>query len=145
MSGTPRILTVFPPNFAEINRAFKTHDREVIYAFGDTIYNPRRIKIPPYLIAHERVHLGRQLVFDGGAPEWWRRYIDDPKFRLDEELPAHIAEYQQICSVAADAPAVMAKALDRIATRLASPLYGNLVGVAEAKERIAYAGKVAAR
>jgi hypothetical protein len=115
------VLHLFPPNYAAINRAFKVRGKPVIFCYGDTIYNPGRIKVPPRLHAHEEVHSRHQAMF--GDPEvWWQRYIADPEFRLFEEIPAHRAEYR-----------VAPELLEEIATRLCSPLYGSLVDFEKAR------------
>lgn len=112
-----KVLTLFPPNYREVNAAFNIRGKGVIFAWGDTIYNPSRVKIPPELIAHETVHGLRQ---NGDPAGWWKRYIADPAFRLDEEIPAHQAEYR------------VSGKLDAIAARLSGPLYGNLISLDKA-------------
>jgi hypothetical protein len=107
-----KVINLFPPNWREINAAFNVRGKPVIYCYGDAIYNPQRISVGPDLLAHERVHSLRQ----GRHPDmWWRRYIADVEFRLQEEIPAHRAEL----GVSGD--------LDKIARRLAGPLYGSLI------------------
>jgi hypothetical protein len=80
-----------PPMLEEITKVFPNRPAGVIYAFGDTIYNPGNLPLARPLIAHESVHGKRQM--DSGGPDlWWRRYLDDKQFRFDEELRAHVAE-----------------------------------------------------
>jgi hypothetical protein len=123
-----RVLNLFPPNYRKINDKFRVRGKPIIFAYGSTIYNPGRITIPPQLIAHEEVHMVRQ----GGNPEaWWDRYINDPEFRLAEEIPAHVAEYRAL-AYRYDAD----KQLDRIAQRLASPLYGSMIPQDKARKVI---------
>lgn len=141
MSGQPRVLTTLPPNFKEINAAFNVRGKPVIFAYGDTIHNPGGIKLAPHLMAHEKVHLSRQ---DGAPAAWWRRYIADPEFRLAEEIPAHAAEYRHFRATI-PAGARLADILQTIAHRLASPLYGSMVGIDEAKRLIAHGEEGAAR
>lgn len=117
-----KVLTLFPPNYAEINRAFKIRGKHVIFAYGDIIYNPSRIVIPPELLAHEAVHGARQ---NGNPAAWWDRYITDSHFRLEEEIPAHQAEYQ------------VSRQLKAIAERLSGPLYGNLISFDKAVSMLA--------
>lgn len=113
-----RILHTLPPNFAAINKAFNVRGKPVIFCYGSVIHNPSRIDVRPELIAHEMVHSTQQ----GGDPKtWWERYIDDPCFRLDQEIGAHCAEYRSCHERGLD------KMLDKIAKRLASPMYGNLI------------------
>lgn len=131
MSG--KTLYLFPPNYHDINRAFDVRGKPIIFAYGDTIYNPSRIKLPPQLIAHEAVHQARQ----GNNPRgWWERYIAEPAFRLDEEIPAHIAEYK-VMADRADCEIY----LFRIAGRLASPLYGSLISAERARAVILHGAK----
>jgi hypothetical protein len=122
-----RVLHLFPPNYRKIVEQFDVRGKSVIFAYGSAIYNPSRVPIPPELERHEQVHLTRQ----GGDPEaWWDKYIADPAFRLAEEIPAHAAEYQ------ATLAHYRTQALDDIATKLASPLYGSLITFADAREAI---------
>lgn len=44
------------------------------------------------LVAHESVHLERQAQM--GVEIWWDRYLNDEKFRFNEELLAYKAQYQ---------------------------------------------------
>ena len=111
-----KVLHLFPPNYRQINQAFNIRGKPVIFCYGDTIYNPSRIDVPPCLIAHETVHSRQQ----GSDPDgWWRRYIDDLEFRLREEVEAHRAEYEHLGQTQ--------KHLDDIARRLSSQIYGRLV------------------
>ena len=60
-------------------------------AYNGCIYNPSGKIIPPALIAHEEVHLKRQVMH--GADIWWDHYLRDSAFRYHEELLAHVAEF----------------------------------------------------
>lgn len=123
-----RVLTTFPPNWRDIQATFNVRGKPVIFCYGDTIYNPQRIKIPPELMVHEAVHSHRQ----GEDPKgWWHRYITEHVFRFEEELPAHRAEYQDLCRRVDSR-----QALPLVAKKLASPLYGSLVSVDDAARLI---------
>lgn len=107
---------------------------DVIFAFGTVIYRPNICAgLSPPLMAHETVHCDRQMLYPGGVNAWWERYLIDPQFRLDEEVPAHKAElaalWQKVKS-----PSMRAHWLSRLAARLSGKLYGNLITVAEAKK-----------
>jgi hypothetical protein len=130
-----RVVAARPPLFAEIDAAFHIEGKGVTFAFGDVIYNPHGANVTPELMAHEKVHGARQ---GGDVEGWWRRYIADPQFRFDEELPAHIAEYRAFCAnnTAGQARNARRMALHHIAARLASPLYGRLVSYDEARRLI---------
>lgn len=108
-----------PPNFDKILTAFPHANRHgVIFAYGDTIYNPSGIVIPPPLVAHEEVHGRRQT-----SPEkWWLSYIADPEFRYNEELYAHAAELLAFKKIITDRNQ-RAKLMMTTAQRLLAPLY----------------------
>lgn len=110
----------------------------VIFSWGDAIYNPTGAKINKELHAHEEVHSGRQGKTDNDITLWWRRYMSEPLFRYREELPAHIAEYQAYCKRHGSG---RVQFLDKVAERLASPLYGNIVTYAAARDAIIMGGK----
>lgn len=117
-----------PPNFERIVAAFpKATDKGVIFAYGDTIYNPSGVNVPPALLAHEEVHGQRQQSV-GYAPNrlnadvWWEKYITDPEFRYYEELPAHAAEYKAQLRHVKDRNDRAKLALST-AQRLLAPLY----------------------
>lgn len=131
-----RVVTANPPMFAEIDAVFHIAGRPVLFSWGDVVYNPMSAEFPPCLVWHEAVHGARQLAYRGGTVAWWTRYLVDPQFRYDEELPAHAAEYRWF---ATNKPGAKRDALWRIARRLCGPLYGNIVPYSQAKAAIAAA------
>ena len=128
-----------PPNYEVIVAVFPGAALPgVIFAYGDRIYAPgaggrlRPFMLPPELHAHEAVHIERQ----AGRPEpWWEKYLADPRFRLEEELLAHRAEYWAYCARHPNR-AKQAQALEGIARKLAAPLYGALVSVEDARKAV---------
>lgn len=138
------IVKGYPPLIDKIDAAFNVRGKPVIFSWGDVIYAPHSDSVSKALQMHEAVHGERQKVFvdaDGerGISAWWMRYIADPKFRLDEEIPAHRAEYRWH---AAQPNANEARVgwrslahfhLHHIGSRLSSPLYGSLISLGEAK------------
>jgi hypothetical protein len=129
-----RVECARPPLFDEIDAAFKIAGKPVIFAWGDVIYNPCRIEITPELFTHEAVHHRQQR--EGGGPEtWWRRYIADEAFRLEQEIPAHAAEYAAFCQTHLKGNARNQRRLyfHSVASRLSSPLYGGLIRYEEAR------------
>ena len=85
-------LNKFPPNIGAICKAFELGDgAQIFFAYAPDIYNPSGVDMPRWIVEHERVHIARQ----GDNPAaWWDRYIADPEFRYDEELWAHVREYE---------------------------------------------------
>lgn len=132
-----RVLYEKPPIYEAAIAVFPVENKDVIYAYGDRIYRPFHCGgLSRALLAHEGVHCDRQTRYDGGVEAWWKRYLDDPAFRLDEEVPAHYAELKVLQSKAKSA-SMVAHYLSVIAARLASPMYGGMVSIAEAKKLLA--------
>lgn len=126
-----QILNSYPPNYNEISQRFVLPPRTV-FTWGDKIYNPDGIMITKDLRAHEEVHMRQQ----GSSPEgWWRRYLDDDLFRLDQEREAYGRQYQYICSTNLN-PNYRWKVLTALAMFLASPMYGNITTLGAAMEMI---------
>lgn len=127
-----KIVIDYPPMMDEIHVVMGTRGQAILYAWGDTIYNPMGTKIPIQLYIHEQVHEKQQ----AGKPElWWKSYLASPKFRLDMELPAHRAEYVAYCRLGNNRRARRIY-LNGIARRLSGPLYGGLISRKKAKELI---------
>lgn len=121
-----------PPNFDAIVKAFPAAAREgVIFTHGDTVYVNGEPLLPPQLKAHEAVHVNQQQ--RTGTDRWWELYLAEPEFRYEQELIAHRAEYRTLKHLDRN---YAARSLNFIASRLASPLYGSVVTVSQAKRAI---------
>lgn len=133
------ILIERPPIYDQIVAVFpEATSYGVIFSWGDKIYNPSDGPIPPPILAHEAIHGDRQLKppqglevdspaqKDNWVQMWWEMYLFDPKFRLDEEVPAHIEEYKVYKQLVKDREQ-RARYLHRLALRLAGPLYNNML------------------
>jgi hypothetical protein len=127
-----QVVFTFPPRYKELDARFQVRGRPVIFTFGLVVHNPGRIKISPELMVHEGVHSKRQ---GADVDGWWTDYIADPLFRLCEEMPAHIAEYADVCNRFSIHKAQQ-RALHLIAARISGPLYGGMIDYREARERI---------
>jgi hypothetical protein len=113
------IIIDHPPNFEAIKAAFpKSENPGVLFAFDGDVYNPSGIVVPPALIAHEEVHLHRQI--RNGAYDWWGHYIHDSEFRYYEELLAHVAEFKMQRTRDRN---FVARLMVHTALRLVAPLY----------------------
>jgi hypothetical protein len=130
-----KVKVARPPMWDEIDAAFHVAGKAVIFAWGDTIFNPMGGPISPALMAHEAVHGKRQGPF---VEDWWHDYIVSPEFRLAEEIPAHQAEYREFCRLNTQGNARNSRRLylHHVASRLASPLYGRLVTYDAARKLI---------
>ena len=127
------IVTDFPPIYNEIAAVFRIHERrDVVFSFGSKLYNPYALVLPGQIIAHEAVHGERQGEDGNGILSWWKRYMEDKGFRFVEELHAHRAEYRWLMENGNRKQ--RRSALKEVAGRLASPMYGRMVDVREAKQ-----------
>lgn len=128
-----RIERSRPPNWDAVIVAFphvlRTHG--VLFAWGDTIFNPDGVQVSAITHAHEEEHSVRQAKL-GSVEVWWDHYIKDPAFRFGEELPAHQVEYAKAYQDARHRNERRFY-LNQIAGRLAGPLYGRLVNIDTAK------------
>lgn len=128
-----KIIEQFPPNIKEIRERFELSGKE-IFTYGKNVYNPNGTELSEPLKAHEMIHMKQQ----GRNPrKWWDKYFDDVVFRFDQELEAHIKEYQVYCQLT---PSDSHKRvyLAFIAVRLSSKMYGNMCTATEAKKAILY-------
>jgi hypothetical protein len=134
-----KIVAARPPNYDEVVARFPVASRPgTLFAHGDTIYSPSGPSVSPELIAHEEVHATQQSMCVGGVAVWWARYLSEPRFRFDQEVPAHQAEYAWLCTNhdARGSRKTRRFWLSRLAKRLSGPLYGGLVTFAEARRLI---------
>ncbi len=127
-----RELFFYPPNYKELNEKFKIRGKPVIFAWGNILYNPSKVKLTPELLAHEAAHGERQLAV---IPDtWWRKYCDSSTFRLEEELIGHKAEYAKARENMQGGQ--LDAYLKLIAMRLSSPLYGKMIDMNQALKLI---------
>lgn len=82
----------YPPNIDRI-RQFLNPPTGALFAYNGIIYSPDSDVLYPDLIEHEKVHFTQQ---DGYPDEWWERYLQDPDFRLSQELEAYSIQYQYL-------------------------------------------------
>ena len=132
-----KIIVNYPPNIDAIAQVFpmaKTR-KDVIFAYGEAIYNPSGQDLPQEILAHEMVHCMRQLDHEGGVAGWWQEYLTDSEFAYYEELLAHKAEYASIIERHPSRP-MRRRALRHVAKKLASSLYGKLVTFEKAKKAL---------
>lgn len=127
-----KVIKAYPPMYPQIKSTFGLRDDAgVIFSWGDRIFVPNlTCPLSASLLEHESIHGARQLAFDGGVTRWWHKYLEDPQFRLDEEIPAHRAEYAW--HVKNEGRGGRERALNKVALRLSGALYKNMVSYNEA-------------
>ena len=114
---------------------FRVNVERTFWAYGDTIYNPGGILIREDIIAHEEQHGRQQEAHEGGKDGWWRQYLAEPRFRLEQEAEAYGVQYKWYCKRIADRNK-RAQFLHMIATQLSSPLYQLAVSQLQARTMI---------
>ena len=131
------IVIALPPVFDRCVAAFG-HEaiigRPIVWSWGNKVFNPLGIEIPPEILAHEKVHGERQSSDPVRINAWWDKYLTDAQFRYDEELVAHRAEWHAYFRRRPGKDNT--EVLNKIAERLASSLYGGCCTVAQAKDAI---------
>lgn len=121
-----------PPNIEEIQKAFNLTGRDIIFTYGDTIYNPGGGYVDPPLETHEGTHSRQQ----GGDPqEWWGRYLVDVDLRLSQEVEAYKAQYKHYKNTG-HTKKQCSSFLDTLAKSLSGPIYGNCVNFKTARKLI---------
>lgn len=123
-----KIVGSYPPNIDAIKEVFPLKGRE-IFAYDQVIYNPGGGELTDSLIAHENVHFKQQALTS--PDEWWERFILDGPFRFEQELEAHRMEFRVACLGVRDRNDINAIHA-HIAQKLASPLYGQMIGYRKA-------------
>lgn len=139
------IIEDWPPNIEKI-RAVLPVTRRNIFAYDGVIYSPGGPELPPWLIAHEEVHFDQQWGMSMSADEngepmncvdvWWDLFLKNPKFRLMQEMPAHQVEWLVWNQSGNRSRNQRRVTLKHMAGRLASPMYGNIISVKDAKREI---------
>lgn len=121
-----KIIYKRPPNYNQIKGKFKFDDKVTIFAYGNIIYNPSRLRLPKDVIIHEEVHEKQQSEI--GVSEWWERYLEDDRFRLEQEIEAYREQYRF--------RGEDEEYLDKLADILSGSVYGNIISKEEAKNEI---------
>jgi hypothetical protein len=128
-----RVVNGYPPNYKDIVATLHP-TANTVFTYGNTVYAPGHDWIDNALAVHEGVHSQRQE--EGVGPlKWWELYLQDPQFRLTEELVAYRAQYKYFCKQV-KAKKVRRAFLEAIAKDLSGPMYGGLMTFDRAKAEI---------
>jgi len=118
------IVKDYPPNYDEICKRIPgvKKNKAIVFTYGNIVYSPMFDTLGDHLMAHEEVHVERQ----GDNPAaWWRQYLDDPEFRLKEEVAAYQAQYQYLIKYYDRS--WRRKIVRSIAADLSGPMYGSII------------------
>lgn len=118
-----------PPIYDNAVATFKINPRTVLFAYGDTIYNPGDVDLVKAddILEHEKVHLLQQKNSRDEAELWWGKYLRDPQFRLSQEVEAYGKQYSYICKHKTQNKQLRFNVLKRFAEILSGPLYDYCV------------------
>lgn len=83
------IKSGYPPNIQEIEMVLPVSEKNVFSYYPD-IYVPSGKELEPDLMLHENIHLEQQKAI--GTEKWWRQFLTDKSFRLEQELAAFAAQ-----------------------------------------------------
>lgn len=120
-----KVIHSLPPNYDQIAKVLHISTTPgLVFTYGDSVYLPSGGTLPDHLEAHESVHIRQQTAM--GPEKWWKKYLQDPDFRLSQELEAYIAEYKFVKENYNRQ--VRRKLQTHIINSLSSHIYGNLVG-----------------
>lgn len=126
------IINSFPPNIDKIRETFDLRGRPgIVFTFGGNIYNPSGLNMSEDLVAHEEVHIKQQLSM--GPEIWWEKYLENPEFRLEQELEAYRVQNEVLKK---QPRPVRRRVLAHICNELSSKMYGNIISSEEAKKQI---------
>ena len=130
-----RILNERPPDWIwdACRKQFGDVVHQAVFTYGEALFNPGKADIPTHLMKHEETHTRQQLAM--GADDWWKKYLADPEFRLDQEAEAYGNQYKYIYGNKKNGWA-RAEWLTKLAHDLSSELYGRMISMEEAEKLI---------
>lgn len=127
-----KIIVGNPPNIDEIRKVFPVQ-KNVVFAYGDAIYNPDNLRVPHEAILHEQVHQRQQKKI--GTKIWWDKYLADVEFRIAQEIPAFKAQCDYMRKQLKN-PKQLQWYLARVAEAMSGDNYGNCISFKDALKYI---------
>lgn len=128
------VINEYPPNYKDITAVLQIVGRDsIVFTYGDKLYNPSGAVIADHLMVHEETHKRQQ--GQTTPAEWWRKYLADEEFRLDQELLAYRLQYRFMKSNGYPRN-YRRDVLNKIAKDLAGKMYGHIISRDEAKRLI---------
>ena len=88
-----------PPIYDAAHAVFKFDpNHPPCFTYGNTLYNPSRLTLDEFFMAHEEVHALQQT----NPAEWWNSYLSNPEFRKEQEVEAYYVQYKLFCEKKSD-------------------------------------------
>lgn len=127
-------VSAYPPNIEDIKKTFNIEGRKgIVFTHGQVIYNPDMYYLDDPLLFHEATHSIQQDTL--GADAWWKKYLENPKFRLKQELEAYHEQYKKYCKTQKDRNKQV-QYLHRLAIDCSGEVYGNMINYSDARKWI---------
>lgn len=126
------ISTDYPPNYIEIKTKFDI-GKNVVFTYENTIYNPDNGHISKPLMKHEETHAKQQASI--GVELWWKKYFEDNKFRLSQELEAYRNQFREAKKSIKNRNARISY-LKNLAIDLSGRMYGGIIDFYSAMDNI---------
>ena len=117
-----------PPIWTELQKHFIIDWDKTVVTYGDTIYS--QYKLMPDVFVHEKVHILQQQIT--GRDEWWKKYIDNPQFRISQEAQAYKAQYNSVKKIIKKPELHLIK----LAKDLSGGMYGEAISFEKALKMI---------
>lgn len=91
------VTNEIPPIYGKLLEVFNVKWEDgILITVGETVYcndldvfNKR-----PDLFVHEKCHAVQQRKL--GSSQWWKKYLEDPEFRFQEEVTAYFAQAKYV-------------------------------------------------
>lgn len=129
-----KVVYDYPPNIDQIREVFTLH-KGIVFTYGDIIYNPDCGFINDPLMRHEETHCKQQGTNPAG---WWERYLQDPAWRVTQEVAAYRRQFKAIKKLTNDRERRHAW-LCKLAGDLSGPMYGSPIPFQKAFQAIKHA------
>ena len=126
-----KILNEQPPILDKILKAGLKPRKTTVFAYGDILYNPSGVEIPPDILVHEEVHIRQQK----DNKDFLDKYLNDKEYRLRVEVEAFREQYKFVCEMLKDRN-YRAKCLHSLAQELSGSVYGEIINLSEAINKI---------
>lgn len=128
------ITSEFPPKEIYdvcVKRFGADFKKGTVFTYGDKIHVHAGF-LSEDLIVHEITHVAQQTKM--GVKKWWDKYLEDPAFRLAEELMAYKNQYQwAVENLNRQGKRNLLRHVSKV---LSSRLYGKIISETEAKRLI---------
>lgn len=129
------VSPTYPPNIEDIRKVIPFESmKNACFTYGDTIHNPSMGDLDECIYLHEAQHAIQQ--YDVGGPQvWWKRWLSEPIFRIEQELVGYGYQFRRYCELNKDRNK-RARYLYTLASDLSSEQYGKVLSLMQVRDRL---------